>query len=189
MLQSTRPPPKPLISDPWQMCGDDFWGHLAPLWFWLCPWSHSPVSVLPGESDGHSPGWDPALVGDGESWDFPLAATSHPRVASSLELDAFQSRAVCSSFKLTRRERRWCLVLCRPARTKPAACGPGMGGPGVQHSGGSRRCDLIGGRPGLEEGQHRCCGMQDALQLCTSAAKRCRDAGCSAAPYLGSTEV
>lgn len=42
------PSPKILISDPWQMRKDEFWGRLALLEVCLCPWSHSSVSVLPG---------------------------------------------------------------------------------------------------------------------------------------------
>lgn len=76
--------------------------------------------MLPGQSDGSGPGWDPVPAGDEESWDFPpAAAASHSRVASSLELDAFQTRAVRSSFKLMRREHRWCSVLHRAARSDP----------------------------------------------------------------------
>lgn len=115
-LLQCPPSPKPIISDPQQMCRDEFWGHLALLWFWLCP---RPSLRAAGESDGHGPGWDPAPACDEESWDFPPATASHPCVASSLELDAFQTRAVCSSFKPAQREHRWCLVLCHAAWTNP----------------------------------------------------------------------
>lgn len=75
--------------------------------------------MLLGESNVHGPGQDPASAGNEEGWDFPPAAASHPRVASSLELNTFQTRAVCSSSKPPWREHQWCSVLRRAARTNP----------------------------------------------------------------------
>lgn len=55
---------------------------------------------------------------------------------------------------------------------KPASQGPGMGEPGIWHSGGRMRCELINSSPGLGEGRHHCCGMQGCRVLCSSIAPK-----------------